>query len=91
VAGTSGTGGQEGGANAKYKGLGTINGEGNYGFMLTATVAALTASTDVDLFRIKIWDRDTDEVVYDNQMGADDDGYDGTEIGGGNIRIHKAK
>jgi len=79
------------GARAKYKGLGTINGAGNYGFMLTATDAELTSSTDVDLFRIKIWDRDTDEVVYDNKMGADDDGYAGTEIGGGNIKIHKAK
>ncbi len=52
------------GANAKY------NGEGNYGFMLTATDADLTPSTDVDLFRIKIWDKDNgDEVVYDNKMG----------------------
>jgi hypothetical protein len=80
------------GANAKYKGVGTINGGGNYGFMLTATDAELTPSTDVDLFRIKIWDRDNgDEVVYDNKMGEPDDGYAGTEIGGGNIKIHKAK
>ena len=80
------------GARAKYKGVGTINGEGNYGFMLTATDAELTSSTDVDLFRIKIWDRDNgDVVVYDNQMGSDDDGYDGTEIGGGNIKVHTAK
>jgi hypothetical protein len=34
---------------------------------------------------------DGDRVVYDNKMGSDDDGYDGTEIGGGNIKIHKAK
>jgi hypothetical protein len=32
-----------------------------------------------------------DGVVYDNQMGADDDGYAGTEIGRGNITVHKAK
>lgn len=32
-----------------YKGTGTINGEGNYGFMLTAIDEALTPSTDVDL------------------------------------------
>jgi hypothetical protein len=74
------------GANAKYKGVGTINGEGNYGFMLTATDGS------PDTFRIKIWDKDNgDEVVYDNKMGADDDGHDGTEIGGGNIKVHKAK
>jgi len=78
------------GANAKYKGSGTINGNGNYGFMLTATDAAKTPSTDVDLFRIKIWDKNNgDGMVYDNKMGSNDDGYDGTEIGGGNIKIHK--
>ena len=80
------------GANAKYKGVGTINGSGNYGFMLTATDEKLTPSTDVDLFRIKIWDKDAgDGVVYDNKMGAGDDSYDGTSISGGNIVVHKAK
>ncbi|MDY7080299.1 MAG: right-handed parallel beta-helix repeat-containing protein [Chloroflexota bacterium] len=77
------------GPRAKYKGVGTINGSSNYGFMLTATDEALTPSTDVDLFRIKIWDKDNnDAIVYDNQMGEDDDSYAGTEIGGGNIKIH---
>jgi hypothetical protein len=79
------------GANAKYKGLGTINGGGEYGFMLTATDAELTPSTDVDLFRIKIWDRASGDVVYDNQMGAGDDTYAGTAIGGGNVKVHKAR
>jgi hypothetical protein len=42
-----------------------------------------------DTFRIKIWDKDNgDAVVYDNQMGALDDDYAGTEIGGGNIKVH---
>ena len=78
------------GPHAKYKGEGTINGTGNYGFMLTATDAALTPSTDVDLFRIKIWDKDNgDAVVYDNQMGAENDSHDGTALGGGNIKIHQ--
>jgi serine/threonine protein kinase len=69
--------------------VGGESGVGNYGFMLTATDAELTPSTDVDLFRIKIWDRDTDVVVCDNKMGESDDGYAGTEIGGGNIKVHK--
>jgi hypothetical protein len=43
----------------------------------------------VDLFRIKIWDKGTGEIVYDNKMGESDDGYAGTEIGGGNIKVHK--
>lgn len=80
------------GAKAKYNGTGTINCAGNYGFMLTATDAELASNTNVDLFRIKIWDKDNgDGVIYDNKMGSDDNGYDGTEIGGGNIKIHKGK
>ena len=84
------------GHKALYKGVGTINGMGNYGFMLSAIDADLTPSTDVDLFRIKIWDRDQgDVVVYDNQIGCSaDDAVDAspcTAIGGGSITIHKAK
>jgi hypothetical protein len=80
------------GHKAKYKGEGTINGTGNYGFMLSAIDEKLTPSTDVDLFRIKIWDKDNgDAIVYDNQMDAADDADPTTAIGGGNIVIHKAK
>jgi hypothetical protein len=68
---------------AKYKGEGTINGAGEYGFMLTATDGS------PDTFRIKIWVKATEEVVYDNQMGAGDDDYAGTALGGGNIKVHK--
>lgn len=77
------------GAKAMYKGTGTINGAGNYGFILSAIDEDLTPSTDVDLFRIKIWDKDNnDEVIYDNQLGGDDDEDPTTEIGSGNIKIH---
>jgi hypothetical protein len=75
-------------AKAQYKGTGTVNGAGNHGFMLTAIDGALTQQGD-NLFRIKIWDKTTDEVVYDNKMGADDDADPTTEIGGGNIVIHE--
>ncbi len=77
------------GARAQYKGTGTISGKGNYGFMLTAVDAELTPSTDVDMFRIKIWDKGTGSIVYDNKMGASDTGNDATELGGGSIVIHK--
>jgi hypothetical protein len=80
------------GAKAMFKGVGTINGSGNYGFMLSAIDAAQTPSTDTDLFRIKIWDKGNgDAVVYDNQLGAGDDTDPTTAIGGGNIIVHKAK
>ena len=80
------------GHKAKYKGDGAINGVGNYGFMLSAIDEALTPSTDVDRFRIKIWDKDDgDTIVYDNQMDVADDADPTTAIGGGNIVIHKSK
>jgi len=77
------------GHKAKYKGVGTINGTGNYGFMISAIDEKLTPSTAVDLFRIKIWDKATGEMVYDNQMDADDSADPTTAIGGGNIVIHQ--
>jgi hypothetical protein len=76
------------GAKAQYKGTGTINGEGNYGFMLTAIDGDIKGG--VDKFRMKIWDKDNnDEIVYDNQLGDSDDSDPTTIIGGGSIVIHK--
>jgi hypothetical protein len=60
---------------AKFKGTGTINGEGTYKFQIWA------GDGDPDTFRIKIWDAATDVVVYDNGMKQ--------EIGGGSIVVHK--
>jgi hypothetical protein len=56
---------------------------------LTAIDGDLT--DDVDSFRIKIWDKVTDTVVYDNKMDDSDDSYDGTELCGGKIVVHIAK
>ena len=79
------------GHKAMYKGNGTINGTGNYGFMISAIDEKLTPSTDVDMFRIKIWDKDNnDTVIYDNQLGDDEDEDPTTEIAGGQIVIHKS-
>lgn len=75
-----------------YKGTGTINGAGNYGFMISAIDEELTPSTNVDMFRIKIWDKDNgDAVVYDNQLGEDENADPTTEIQGGSIVIHRGK
>jgi PKD repeat protein len=68
------------GTNAQYKGSGTINGEGDYKFMLWA------GDHEADTLRIKIWYEDEDgaeTVVYDN-------GFDQL-IGGGNIVVHTGK
>jgi hypothetical protein len=74
---------------AHYKGVSTINGSGNYGFMLTSIDANLTPSTDVDLFRIKIWNMDSGGVVCDNNIGGADNAEPTTAIGSGSIMIHK--
>ncbi len=76
------------GAKAQYKGTGTINGGGDYGFLLTATDGQLDG-TGIDKFRIKIWDKATGAVVYDNQTNATDDAAPTTAISGGQIHIKK--
>ena len=70
---------------AKYKGDGTINGAGSYKFMITA----IDNGNSGDTFHIKIWDDGGGPVIYDNLASSGDDDYDGTVIGGGNIKVHK--
>jgi hypothetical protein len=69
------------GDNAKYKGEGTINGEGSYKFMLWG------GDGTPDTFRIRIWTEDeataVETDIYDN--GSDQ------ALGGGSVVIHKAK
>ncbi|WP_156826615.1 DUF7453 family protein [Marinobacterium rhizophilum] len=80
------------GSRAQFKGTGTINGEGNYGFMITVIDEALSNSSEKDRFRIKIWNKEiADSIVYDNQVGNDDASDPTTDIGGGSIVIHKPK
>jgi hypothetical protein len=70
------------GQNAQFKGTGTINGAGNYGFMIWAWDGSKNATPDT--FRISIWDADDgDAVVYDNGVNQ--------ELGGGNIMVHTSK
>ncbi|HJR34115.1 MAG TPA: PKD domain-containing protein, partial [Gemmatimonadales bacterium] len=54
------------GARAQYKGEGTIGGAGAYGFLLTAIDGALPGGGGSDRFRIKIWNKASGVVVYDN-------------------------
>ena len=76
-------------ARAQYKGSGTINGERDYGFLLTAIDGDINGGGGTDKFRIKIWAKATDQVIYDNQPGDADSGNAATELGGGSIVIHK--
>jgi PEGA domain. len=69
------------GAKAQFKGTGTINGAGSYGFLISAIDGQERGGGDVDKFRIKIWIKDTDQVVYDNQEES--------AIEGGSILVKK--
>ncbi len=77
------------GARAQYKGSGAINGMGDYGFILTAVDGQITGSVGVDKFRMKIWNKQSGEIVYDNQPGETDSSDATTALGGGSIVIHK--
>jgi hypothetical protein len=81
------------GAKAQYKGSGKVNGAGDYGFMLTAIDGQINGGGGVDKFRIKIWDKSSGVVIYDNKRGASDDidTADPQALGGGSIVIHKDK
>jgi hypothetical protein len=72
------------GSKAMYKGVGTINGGGKYGFMLSA----IDNGSSGDTFRIKIWDYASGNLVYDNQLGAVDDANPTMGIEGGSIVVH---
>jgi hypothetical protein len=76
------------GTQAQYKGTGTINGSGNFKFILTASDGS------PDGFRMKITDPSITDpalsVVYDNKLAPTDDSMGNTQpINGGSIVIHK--
>jgi len=78
------------GPKAKYKGTGTINGEGNYGFLISAIDGQINGGGGIDKFRMKIWDKDQgDLIIYDNNLGGDDLDDPSTALEGGQIVIHK--
>lgn len=64
----------------QFKGTGTINGSGDYTFILTAMDGENCANPGPDTFRIQITDNNSGALVYDNA-------YD-QAIGGGDIALH---
>jgi hypothetical protein len=70
------------GSKATYTGVGTMNGVGGYGFLLSA----IDDPSSADKIRMKIWD--ASGVIYDSQTGAADAADPSVEIGGGSIVIH---
>jgi FtsP/CotA-like multicopper oxidase with cupredoxin domain len=80
------------GSKGQLRGSGTINGAGNYGFLLTTTDGGTGPGSGVDTLRMKIWDKSAgDAVVYDTTPGGaeDIDVSPTLPISGGSIVIHK--
>jgi hypothetical protein len=77
------------GLKAKFKGRGSVNGIPGYQFMISAIDGDTKGNPD--LFRIKIWNETTGDVVYDNQMDAELDADPTTAILEGSIKTHTPK
>jgi hypothetical protein len=60
------------GSNAQVRGAGKVNGSGDYFFVVTVTDGGQPLGGGVDRFRIKIVDKTTGVVLYDNVRGAPD-------------------
>jgi alpha-tubulin suppressor-like RCC1 family protein len=76
------------GPQAKYKGTGSINGAGDFGFLLSAVDGVVAGGGGTDKFRIKIWNKAAGTIIYDNQIGGTEDAAAATGISGGDIVIH---
>jgi hypothetical protein len=74
-------------ARAQYRGTGTINGAGSYSFTVTV-VEDRTHGGAGFKFRIKIWDKATGRVIYDNNLGYPDYTTPTTPISAGSIDIN---
>lgn len=77
------------GTKAQFKGEGKINGSGIYGFLLSAVDGQVNGAGGTDKFRIKIWEKASNELVYDNNIGSTDDAPAATALGGGSVVIHE--
>ncbi|HEV8304998.1 MAG TPA: PKD domain-containing protein [Gemmatimonadales bacterium] len=75
------------GSKVRFKGSGTINGGGDFAFLVSAIDGDVNADGP-DTFRIKIWDASTGIVVYDSEMGRGDGAPSTTVLAGGSIEIH---
>ena len=69
------------GTTARYGGSGTVNGQDGYDFLVSVTDGP-------DRLRVKIWNRETGDVVFDNQPGDPDDASASTRIRSGQITVH---
>jgi hypothetical protein len=76
------------GAKAQYKGSGTINDAGDFAFIVTAIDGHANGGGGTDALRIKIWDKQSNQVIYDDQPGAADNANPTTPIHG-SVVLHQ--
>src|SRR5258706_2367055 len=77
-----------GGNTARLAGSGKINGQGNYSFEISMIDGNPGKGSGGDLFRIRIVDKATGQVIYDNGLNAPASAPPMTFLTGGNIKIH---
>ncbi|ALI98331.1 T9SS type A sorting domain-containing protein [Rufibacter tibetensis] len=78
------------GSLAQYQGSGKINGTGNYGYLVMAVDGDGKGNDKGDRLRVKIWDKRTGFMVYDNEREGTAGGAPSTAITQGSIVIHQA-
>jgi hypothetical protein len=71
------------GVRTQFKGYGKVNNETGYKYLLTVIDGQAPKGGGVDKFRIKIWNDKTGEVIFDNQLGDDDNADPTTPVGDG--------
>jgi hypothetical protein len=77
------------GSQAQFQGSGTINGTGNYGFLIAVADNDASGGGGPDAIRIQIWDKNNNNaIVYDTQPGAALTAAPTTLLGGGDIQAH---
>lgn len=78
------------GNRAQFQGYGKWNGAPGYNFILTVVDGNGIGGDGVDRFRLKIWNKTTGAIVFDNQMGASDAANPTAAVGpGSSIVIQK--
>lgn len=80
------------GLKAQFKGSGKVTGDAaSYNFILTVIDGQLPGGDGVDKIHMKIYNKNTNVIIYDSQMGASDAADPTTPVGSGSsIVIQKA-
>src|SRR5207237_4634643 len=70
---------------AEWRGSGWINGAGDYAFKAMVIDAGEPGSSDK--FRIRLWNKVTQAVIYDNELGAPDPASPPTGLGRASTQV----